>query len=323
MKNTKSFRGYFMVALCFIHILIHMGALNSLGVFMPVIAAENGFTTTQVSLLFSFAGAGAALTGMFITPRLLKRFDPRICMVFSTILTIIHLVWYSLAVNLWELFISATIAGIAIGIGLYAATGAIIGNWFIKNRMFVLGIISAASGIGSAVINLVSGSLIVEIGYRNAYLVIAAAVLVLGGLEQIFLRSHPKDVGQEPLAYSEDEQAALSVKKDLPGITFREALKTPAFYLLFIGGILGCISYTGVNMYIVTMLKNNYSIPIDVASRYDAVLRIATALALVLSGKIAEKLGAKIYILYTGIFFSIGTGIIILTGSAKPDFRCF
>jgi len=317
MEKKNGFRGYLMVALCFIHIFTHMGALNSLGVFMPIIASENGFTTTQVSLLFSFAGAGAALTGMFITPRLLKRFDPRICMAISTVLTVGHMVWYSFATRLWEMYISATVAGIAIGIGLYAATGAIVGCWFIRNRLTMLGIISAASGIGSAVINSLSGTLIVRMGYRYSYLVLSAIVLTVGALQQIFIRSRPEDIGQEPLrSVKNDDDSVNMSKKDLPGVTFKEALKSPAFYLLFFAGILGSISWTGVNMYVVTLLRNNFGLAIDVASRYDAVLRICIAIALVFSGKIAEKFGAKVYILYTGMFFSIGVLIIIITG--KP-----
>ena len=302
-----------MVALCFIQIFIHMGSLNTLGVFMPIIAEDNGFTTTQISFLFSFAGAGAALTGMFITPRLIRKLGPRICMLFSTVITVIHLIWYSLAHHLWEMYINATIAGFAIGIGLYAATGTIVGAWFIRNRLTMLGIISASSGLGSAVLNTLSGTLISNIGYRYSYMVLAGIVLIAGALVQIFVKNRPEDLGQEPLRPIEEIKDEKP--KILPGVTLKEALRSPAFYLLFIGGIFGAVSWTGVNMYIVTLLRNNYGLPITSASRFDAVLRLCITLALVFSGKIAEKLKPKLYIIYVGVFFISGVLILILTGS--------
>ena len=302
-----------MVALCFIQIFVHMGTLNTLGVFMPIIAEENGFTTTQVSFLFSFAGAGAALTGMFITPHLLKKLGPRLCMMFSTIVTVGHLIWYSLAHNLWEMYIDATLAGFAIGIGLYAATGTVVGAWFIRNRLTMLGIISASSGLGSAVFNSLSGTLISNIGYRHSYLVLAAVVLAFGVLIQIFVRNRPEEVGQEPLRPLDDVKE--DKPKELSGLTLKEAIRTPAFYLLFIGGIFGAVSWTGVNMYIVTLLRNNYGLPITSASMFDAVLRICIMLALIFSGKIAEKLKPKLYIIYVGVFFIAGVLILILTRS--------
>lgn len=307
-----------MVVLCFIFIFVHMGVINSLGVFMPVIVRENGFTTTQVSLLFSFAGVGAALTGMFITPTALKKFGPRKCMMTSTVLAAVHMLWYSLAHNLVEFFISATIAGVAIGIGLYTATGAIVGNWFIKNRMTMLGIIGAGSGLGSAVFNAAIGSLIPVLGYRKTYFVLFILVLILGFALQLGIRSHPADVGQKPLGAEQGvaTPTAAAQSGELPGVTFKQALRHPSFYLAFLGGICGCISWTAVNMYMVTLLTTNYQMAIDVASRYDSVLRGAMAIALILSGKIAEKLGVKGYILYAGLTFGTGTLIVILTGSS-------
>ena len=306
-----------MVALCFIHIFIHMGALNTLGVFMSFIIDENNFLTTTTSFMFSFAGIGAALTGMFITPRLIKKIGPRVLMIFSTIVTVCHMIWYALAHSLWEYYISAVLGGFAIGIGLYAATGAIIGAWFVRNRLTMLGIVSAASSLGSAVLNSVSGTLIANIGYRHTYFILAALVFVVGALEQIGIRNKPSDVGQEPLMPLATE--TVVTPKELPGLTIKEAVKTPSFYLLFIGGIFGAISWTGVNMFIVTLLRRNYGMPIQTASIFDAVLRICITIALLFSGKIAEKLGPKLYILYVGVFFSIGVLILLLTGSNIID----
>lgn len=315
--REKKFSGYLMVVLCFVFIFVHMGVINSLGVFLPIIKSENGFSTTQVSMLFSFAGIGAALTGMFLTPTALKKFGPRKCMMTSTVLAAIHMLWYGLAKSLVEFLISALLAGIAIGIGIYAATGAIIGNWFIKNRMTMIGIIGAGSGLGSALFNAAIGSAIPVLGYHVTYYVLAAIVLVVGLALQLGIRSKPSDVGQTALGSGMAAVSGTAASKDsLPGVTLSQAKRSPSFYLIFLAGIFGNVAWSAVNMYIVTLLNRTFGLAHPIASRYDAVLRGCMAIALIFSGKIAEKLGVKGYILYGGLTLGCGTLILILTKNA-------
>lgn len=314
--HKSKFSGYRIVAICFLFTFVHMGALNSLGVFSPAIARGNGFSPTQVSLMFSWAGIGAVLTGMFITPAALKKLGPKRCMLGSTILTAGHLLWYSVATHLAAFYISAVFGGVAIGLGLYAATGAIAGNWFIRNRMTVLGVISAGSGLGSAAFNAGAGAGIAAFGYKTTYIILSAVVFVLGVLMQSGIREHPSDVGQAALGagHTDAGDPVLGKNGDAPGVAFRDAVKTPSFYLAFIAGIFGCVAWTGINMYLVTLLSSNYGLPIHIAARYDALLRVCVAIALFFSGRIAEKLGIKHYIISVGIIFSLALLMIVVTG---------
>lgn len=313
MQKTK-FSGYRIAVFCFLYVFIHMGALNSLGVFLPELVKNNSFSTTQISLMFGWAGIGAVLTGMFITPKALKRFGAKLCMLCSTVLTAGHLFWYSQATTLVELYISATVGGIAIGLGIYAACGAIIGSWFVDRRLTILGIISAGSGLGSAVFNALTGSCIVSMGYRKTYILLFAIVLVLGGLLQLGIANKPQQLGQEPLNTKKDETKTNSQSPaELGGVTLKQAKKLPVLYLVFIAGVIGSIAWTGVNMYLMKLLSGDYGMPLDVATRYDAILRTCVAVALIFSGRIAERIGIRRYVLLIGAAFSAALIIICVT----------
>ncbi len=314
MKKEK-FSGYWMAVMCFIFIFINMGALNSLGVFMPSLVRETGYTTAQISLMFTFAGVAAVVTGMTVTPIALRKLGEKNCMLISTVLTAAHALIYSFTDSLWVLYLGATIAGVSIGIGIYAACCAIIGHWFVKNRLMMLSIVSAGSGIGSAVMNMFSGAAIVAIGYRHTYQVLAAMVLVVGLVIWFAIRNRPENMGQKALGAGEITPTETPKAAPSTGLTFREALKTPSFYLIFLAGALGSIAWTGVNMYLVTLLSSNYGLGVNVATRYDAVLRVGVAVFLAVGGKIVEKRGIKFYVLLIGLALSSGLLTILLTGN--------
>ncbi len=304
-----------MALLCFIFIFINMGTLNSLGVFMPSLVKETGYTTAQISLMFTFAGVGAALTGMTITPHALKKIGEKNCMLCTVMLTACHLLIYSFTSQLAVLYLGALIAGIAIGIGLYAACSAIIGNWFIKNRLTVLSIISAGSGTGSAFINMFSGQSIVAIGYRSTYRILAIMVIAVGLVIYFLIKNKPEDIGQNAL--QDDVMAEMQGDKaEADGITIKEALKGPSFYMLFAAAVLGSVAWTGINMYLITLISSNYGMPVNVATRYDALLRICVVVFLLVGGRIVEKIGIRAYVLFVGICMSVGITIIVLTGSS-------
>lgn len=145
---------------------------------------------------------------------------------------------------------------------------------------------------------------------------LAGVVLVVGFALQIGLRSRPSDVGQEALGAELAAEASSTQKDTLPGVTFSQAKRSPSFYLVFAAGIFGNIAWTAVNMYVVTLLRSNYGLGLDVSSRYDAVLRGCMAIALIFSGKIAEKLGTRGYILYSALTLGSGALIILLTKSS-------
>lgn len=93
MENKK-FRGYIIAVALFVFIFVNMGGVGCLSVFMPSIVAETGYSTTQISLMFTFAGVASALCGLLITPTVLKKLGPKKCMLIATICTALSLSTY-------------------------------------------------------------------------------------------------------------------------------------------------------------------------------------------------------------------------------------
>lgn len=311
----EKFSGNKIVVAAFMYLFVAMGALGCLSVFMPSICAENGFTVPQVSVMFTCAGLTGAVSGMFITPLALKKLGARGCIFVAAVILVGHLLWYSFATTLTELYIAACLGGLAIGVGTMAACGALIGNWFVEKRAQMTGIVMAGAGVGGAVIQALAGALIDSIGYRSTYRVIVAIVAVVSVIALLIIHNRPEDIGEKPYGFSSGAQTADV--PELPGLTAKEAMKTASFWLAFFGIALGTLAYMCIMSYIVTLLTSpGYDMSTSTASIFTAILALSGAIAMMFNGKFVEKLGFVKYIIMTGLAAVIGALIFGLSGAS-------
>lgn len=313
----EKFSGYRVAVATAMYLFVAMGGLGILSIFIPSLCAENGFTLDQISVMSSCAGLGSTLIGMFVTPTLLKKFQPRGCMIIASVLICGHLLWYSFATKLWELYVAATLGGFAIGIGTMAAAGALISNWFVEKRAQVTGIVMACSNLGGAAFQAVCGSLIDSMGYRMTYRVVVAFIFVVAVIAMAMIRNKPEDVGEKPLGFETLGQTAATAGAELPGLTAKEAMKTASFWFAFAGICIGTLTYMSCLTYFVTVLTGEgYGMTTASASIYAAALGLVAAGVLMLNGKIQGKLGYARYIGFGGIVTAIGALVFGLTGPA-------
>ena len=148
---------------------------------------------------------------------------------------------YSLATNLWMIYIAGSLFGIGFSWTSTTMVGYLIGIWCSKNKGTIMGAVLASNGIGGAIaIQLVGGIINPEVvgSYRNGYKLIAAIIAVTGLILFIFLRDRPKD---------QTDMVKASTNKtkkkgcDWVGIEFSSAIKKPYFI-----GILICIFFSGM-----------------------------------------------------------------------------
>jgi MFS family permease len=203
------------------------GAAYSFAAFFTAFQSEFGASRAHVSLIFSLS---ALLWFSFGVPggMLADRFGPRgVCLAGALILAA-GLALSALAPSLVVLYATFSI-GAGIGIGLtYVPSVAAVQHWFVQNRALASGI--AVSGIGAG--NLLSPPLaawLIELaGWRNAYLVLAAATLLL----------------TVPAALALGGRAATRANAGgttLPGMTLAQALRSPPFWALYVLGLFLCV----------------------------------------------------------------------------------
>jgi len=213
-----------VVVSCLVIQAVTIGAMLSYGVFFKSLETELGWTRTLLSMVISMSflvmGTLAIVAG-----RLNDRFGPRWVM---TVSGIAFGVGYGLMYFLqsqWQLFL---LYGLFFGIALSThdvVTLSVIARWFKSRRGQMTGFIKCGTAIGQIILPLVVATLIVQFGWRAAFLVIGIVGAVMLVTAAQFMRRDPPAavVAQQKKADSGDAWE---------GISYAAAKKTRPFWTL-------------------------------------------------------------------------------------------
>ena len=269
-------------------VLMGVGAgmlFNAAGVFYPRVAEEFGVGSGQVGLWLTIVFFVTTVILPFCG-RLLEKGNARVIYSICALALPVAFGLNAMAPGIWMFYIAGVIAAIPSAFILYLIP-ALVSRWFQKKLGFITGLISSLSGIGAMAWNMIAAGIIEGSGWRMGYVFYALATLITClPLAVLFIRSRPEDVGLLPYGYSAEsadmdtaeavEQHRLATK----GASYKDVLRSPAFYFFAIMGFCGGI-FAGMNQFIPT-----YAISVGQAATIGAAMTSATMLSNLL-GKIA------------------------------------
>lgn len=316
-ENGKIFPGYISAIGCLIVMFMFMGALQTIGVFIPSIAAD-GYSVAGVGYMIIFANASGFLLSM-IAGNVIKKLGPKFTIALCSFLCATHFIIYSFATSIWILYIGAMVGGFTIAWGTHSCMATVISSWFVKKRGTMIGIVFGGAGFGATFMTWLSGQTINIFGWRNAYRVIALILLVSTLIVNLLLIRDPKKMGVKPLGWEEEETMSTAAEKtsaDVMGIERKEAVKTPAFWCLCIGLFLSAFLLTGFSNYAPAFWQSR-GISAVTTSNWIAIYSFVGALAVLAAGIMADKFGPWLFASYNYVVYIIGIIILLLTGGAN------
>jgi MFS family permease len=227
-EHTYSY-GYVIAAGCFGIQAIGIGTYVSYGVFFSPLLSEFGWSRAAISGASSMAFFLMGLFGIFVG-RLSDRTGPRKVMAATGLLFGIGHLLMSRLGALWQLYL---FYGLIVGIGLSSVDVlalSMIARWFAEKRGIMTGIVKIGTGAGQLTVPLVASMLITRYGWRNSYLIIGTAVLlVLVAIAQL-LRREPNRIDR----LTDYEKETSGGKPVLPGggLSLSETLHTRQFWTI-------------------------------------------------------------------------------------------
>ncbi|KAF8314196.1 MFS general substrate transporter, partial [Clavulina sp. PMI_390] len=190
----------------------------------------------------------------------------------------------SFANAVWELILSQ---GVMFGIGasfLYAPVLVYISEWFVERRAFAASIIFAGTALGGAVFPFVINSLIQHVGLRKSLIILAGAILSIGGLVV---------PGMKPRVPVATATARSSRARHAQG-SYRNydyrVLKRPIFYVLSLTVMSQSFGYYPVPFYLPTY-ATAAGLSTSTGTSALAVFNLSTVVGQVIAGYIYNKLG--------------------------------
>jgi MFS family permease len=204
----------------------------STGVFMVPLQDAFGWSRTQVSAGLSIGSLAAVLCSPLIGLAV-DRFGPRrigiagaiaFCAAWALFSTVQSSIW-----TWWG--VSALLAIASLGVSPTVWTAAV-SSLFFKSRGLALAVMLCGIGLGSAVTPILSSILVTNLGWRGAYLGLAAAwaIIIVPLLLVLFTSAKDQDRVARPTAAS--SSIALS------GVNVREGLRSLRFAKLAVSGFI-------------------------------------------------------------------------------------
>jgi OFA family oxalate/formate antiporter-like MFS transporter len=232
--KTGVFYGWIVVAAASVILALQWGFHESFGIFFTELYRDLVLTRTEVSGSYALFYVVSSTLGI-LTGRLNDKYGPRLMLMISVIVISIGCALMSVVNTLWQLYV---VYGVIIAIGAsfgWVPVIATVCHWFVKKRGMALGITKGATGIGMFIMPPFSQFLIIKLGWRISYLIIAGLICAIGLPASRFTRADPAEKGLYPDNMKDTVKNTGNDKRvsNIRGFTIKQALRTKQFWLLF------------------------------------------------------------------------------------------
>jgi MFS family permease len=287
--KSKFFYGYIIVIAAFIIQLLMFGPRSSFGVFFKPMIAEFGWTRALLSGAFSMS---SILQGFFgiVMGSLNDRLGPRVVMTLCGFLTGLGFMLMSQISAAWQLYLFyVVLIGIGMG-GIYIPTMSTVARWFVKRRSVMTGLVIAGGGVGGLILPPVVNWLISTYGWRNAYIILGALILVIIILAAQFLRRDPTQMGLVPYGKNKAEQQELNF--GIGGFSLKEAAGTIQFWMALV--MLFCFGFCVLTITVhIVPHTTDLGIAAAAAANTLAVLNGVQLVGSIVLGGAADRIGNR------------------------------
>ncbi len=251
----------------------------TLGVFTQPLVAEFGWTRGQVQGALAFMMIGTLLASG-ITGWLADRYGARRVALCSQIGLALGLTGLALTpgdVTIWNL---SWLAMAVLGIGTTPMTWTrAIASWFDKGRGLALGIALMGTGLTALTAPVITTHLIANFGWRSAYLILAASVLLIAVPFVLWL------------FFEKDSTQTAHTHSSVSGLTLTEALRGYRFWLLIAGFAGISFGVGGLIPNLVPMLRDKGLSAVD-AAFYSSIIGLNVICGRVAAGYLLDRLWA-------------------------------
>jgi MFS family permease len=254
-------------------------AFYSLGAFVGPLTKEFGWSRTEISTAPLFLTTGGLIMGTYVGA-LADRFGARKIVLISQLLLIVALAALALLTShIWTLYAGYFVLAI-LGAGTMPMTWnrAIIG-WFVKSRGLAIGVSLMGTGIAGALLPTYINWLTGIVGWRGAYLGLAALPVIFG-LPLTFLFFHEAPENGAP---ANKAATQATIVTDAGSYTLREALRTRCFWQISLAFFFAAIAIAAVLVHSQSLLMDR-GIDRDTAAVIAGLLGIAFTSGRLVSG---------------------------------------
>jgi MFS family permease len=255
------------------------------GVFLKPLMADMGWDRAEASFALSFGGVFSALMvpvfGWMMDRLSIRRVALPGIVLYAGAIALLALSPRSFLVFTLLFAFAEGLSAIQTPIGYAKAIAA----WFDSRRGLALGMAMSGVGLGGFIMPQLAETMIERVGWRGAYVVLAALTLLIAfPVVAVWIR--------EPRAGEGEHGGPVVARHDLPGLTPGQAAATLRFWLLLVVLFLVAISINGTVAHVVPLLTDA-GIPRASAAATLGLFGLATMTGRLLAGWLVDRFFAS------------------------------
>ncbi|MBI2528235.1 MAG: MFS transporter [Candidatus Rokubacteria bacterium] len=282
--RDRIFYGWWIVAAGFgLEALIGALVFHAYGAYVVLLREEFGWSKTMLSAAFSMARMESGILGP-IQGWLTDRFGPRALIRVGVVVFGLGFILFSQIASPLGFFVTFFLVALGSSLGGYLPISVAIVSWFRRRRALALGISATGMAVGGILTQLVALSL-ARHGWRWTAAGSGVVILLLGLPIAQLVRHRPELYGLHPDGDAPEAASAAAVSARSTGhgvahaspaeFTPREAMRTPAFWLISLGHGSALLVVSAVLVHLVVHLTERLGYSLRQGT---AVIAIMTAM---------------------------------------------
>ena len=302
----------------------------TISVFIYPLSEELGWSRTLI--------AGAAATGgllaTFTSPiigRLIDRYGARLVLTVSIVVLCIStfaLAWSDVSITVmgatlpWVFYVAYATGRVIFASPVQIGTSVVVSRWFIRMRGRTNGVLGLSHSVGMVLFPLIASIVIAQSGWRDAWYVLSVVVFVVALLPvAVLISERPEDLGLRPdgdVAAEDDEGGvgdARSMRAEEPNWTSRDAMRTPALWLIALATGMMFFMHAGSNTHAAAFFQDQGlgTVTAGVGISLNAIFLGISSL---FWGRIVEHVPVRYVMAAVALNLAIGAFLFTLTDTA-------
>jgi MFS family permease len=306
---------WFVMLQSFVSSGVVFGIWFSFGVFFHAMLQEFHWSRGGAAAAFSVGSLVQAILAP-VGGMLIDRLGPR-CVVVSGLLSMaVGLATCSVVQELWHLTVLfGVVVGLGVGLAGQVSQAALLSTWFVRRRGTIIGFAFAGMGLGVQAISPLAQHLILRLGWRQTFLVLALGTAVYAVMVLLTLRNRPGDVGLQPYGAAPPQagvtpiRAAAPPRASVQPWTVSQALRTREFWALSVAQLLIPTGIFPISVHQVTYLVD-LGFSAQFAAAILGTMGLMSSCGRLIFGTLSDRLGR-----FGGVTLSVACsqiGIVVL-----------
>jgi sugar phosphate permease len=294
--RARVFYGWFMVASGFgIQLLVSALINQGYGAYVVVLQKEMGWSKTALSAGYALSRLENGILGP-IDGWLSDRFGPRNMVRFGMVTFAVGLMLLSLTNTLAAFYGALVVVTIGASLGSFLPLNVAIVHWFRRRRASAMAVMSMGFAVGGFIVPVIAFSL-EHVGWRETAFASGVVVLLVGlPLSQV-IRNRPELYGEVPDGIREAarvDQSRPPIDESGVDFTARQALRTPAFWLVSLGHASALLVVSAVVVHLLAHLNENLGYSLGTAGLVFALMTAMQLVGMISGGFLGDRFSKRL-----------------------------